>query len=92
MEQPTNQEVLDALIDFRDAIFANMATRTEMQDGFTAVRAEMQDGFVKVDARFDRLERRVGVLENRVDDGFGRVEKQLDSLEAEVGRLQRRRH
>lgn len=82
MNQPTNQELLEALVDFRDAVFANVATRTEVQEMFAnvATRAEMQEGFAKIDSRFDRLERRVGVLENRVDDGFDRVDKRLNSL------------
>ena len=82
MNQPTNQELLEALVDFRDAVFANVATRTEVQEMFAnvATRAEMQEGFAKIDSRFDLLERRVGVLENRVDDGFDRVDKRLNSL------------
>lgn len=72
MDEPTGREILDALLDFRDAVGMR----------FDQSRAEMNARFDQVDARFDRLDRRVTNLETRVDDGFTRIDERFAKLEA----------
>lgn len=68
--EPTNGQIFEALIDFRDGVAEN----------FARVHAKLKEH----DRRFDTLERRVGRLETRVEDvevRLGRVEGAVGKLE-----------
>ncbi|MGP6159909.1 MAG: hypothetical protein ACLPYS_20840 [Vulcanimicrobiaceae bacterium] len=70
---PGNEEILAALIDFRDFVaekFEQTATkaelpelRTEMRTDMLGLRTEMRVGFDRVDRRLERLESRIEDLE-----------------------------
>ena len=58
---PTNGEILEALIDFRDAVGLR----------FDAVDKKLEEHdrrFDEHDRRFDNLERRIGHIETRIED------------------------
>lgn len=77
--EPTNGQIFEALIDFRDGIAEN----------FARVHAKLEEHdrrFDEHDRRFDTLERRMGRLETRVED----VEVRLGRVEGAVGKLERR--
>lgn len=80
MDEPTGREILDTLLNFRDAVFAyfeQVPTRAEMNARFdqTDVRFSGIDGrFSGIEGRLDRVERRLTNLETRVDEGFAKLE------------------
>ncbi len=67
MNEPTNREILDALIDFREAV----------ERCFEGVDRR----FERVDHRFEALETRVTGLESEMRSGFRAVDVRLSRLE-----------
>jgi flagellar capping protein FliD len=65
----SNDEILAALIDFRDFV-AEKFERTDARLGsldtrLDSLQSEMRTGFDRVDRRFERLESRIEDLETR---------------------------
>lgn len=72
-EEPTNRQIFEALIDFRDGVAEN----------FTRVYAKLEEHdrrFDAVDRRFDGIEQRIEAVDRRV----GRLETRIEDIE---GRL-----
>lgn len=69
---PGNEEILAALIDFRDFVaekFEQTATKAELRElkaDVSELRTEVRAGFDRVDRRLERLESRVEDLGTRV--------------------------
>jgi hypothetical protein len=63
MDEPTNRDVMNAVINLRDG----------MGERIDRLSEELKNGFHNVDIRFDRLERRVGNIETRVENIEGEV-------------------
>lgn len=76
MDNRQYTDLLNAILDLRNA--------TEL--GFNS----MNRRFEGVDARLDRLERRFGALETRVDDGFREVAASLDDIRTRLTAVEQR--
>jgi len=59
--EPTNGQILEALIDFRDGVAAKLEQHDRRFDA-------MDRRFDGVDIRLDKIERRMGRLETRLEN------------------------
>lgn len=68
-DQPTPREILDTLLDFRDAVMGKLVKHDRLFEAMDLRVDRLQDrmvrGFDSVDLRLDRLEERIGALELR---------------------------
>lgn len=64
--EPTNGQILEALIDFRDGVAAKLEQHDRRFDA-------MDRRFDGMDMRLDNLNRRMGRLETRIENLEGRL-------------------
>jgi flavodoxin len=65
-QEPTNGHILEALIDFRDAVVSKLEQHDRRFD-------DHDRRFDEHDRRFDNIERRMGRLETGIEDLEGRL-------------------
>ena len=75
--EPSNREIMDALLDFRDGV------------GEHFVRVD--ERFIGIDERFKGIDRRFDDLEHRLNKRFDSVDLRFDTLERRLSNLERPR-